>query len=110
MTTEFWKVDDTAQSDLLDIHRVRHVIEPEANLFTSGETVDRNQIYNFDEDVDQINDVSVAQVALHQRWQTKRGGPGEWRSVDFFTFNGEANFFANKPFARVNKPKDFRCV
>ena len=108
LTTAFWKVDDSANSDLFDIHRVRHVIEPEVNLFTSGQTVDRGDLFIYDEPIDPINDVSAAQLALRQRWQTKRGGPGRWRSVDFFSLNIEANFFANQPTDAQLAPTNFR--
>ena len=43
ISTAFWKVDDSVESDLFDLHRLRHVIEPEVNLFTSAETVHREQ-------------------------------------------------------------------
>src|SRR5207302_10354433 len=97
VNTAFWKVDDTAQSDLFDIHRLRHVIEPELNLFTSSQTHDQNDFFIYDEDVDAINDVTAVQLAVHQRWQTKRGGAGQFRSVDFLTLNVEGNFFFNQP-------------
>ncbi|MCC6424111.1 MAG: LPS assembly protein LptD [Phycisphaerales bacterium] len=108
MTTAFWAVDDSAQSDLLDIHRIRHVVEPELHLFTSAQTTDRNKVFIYDEDVDKVVDVSAIQLALHQRWQTKRGGPGKWRSVDFLTLNIEANYFANQPPDRELAPTAFR--
>ncbi|MDB5319450.1 MAG: hypothetical protein JWN40_1081 [Phycisphaerales bacterium] len=108
MTTAFWKVDDSAKSEIFDIHRLRHVVEPEVNLFTSAQTLSRDHFYQYDEQVDEINDISAVQIALHQRWQTKRGGPGRWRSVDFFTLNVEANFFANKPPDDPLGPNSFR--
>ncbi len=107
-TTAFWKVDDSAQSDLLDIHRLRHVIEPELNLFTSGTTVERSDVFVFDEPTDAISDISAMQLALHQRWQTKRGGPGRWRSVDWITWNLQANLFANQPPDALLEPLGFR--
>ena len=36
ITTTFWHVDDSIDSDLFDLHRIRHVIQPEVNLFTSA--------------------------------------------------------------------------
>jgi lipopolysaccharide assembly outer membrane protein LptD (OstA) len=97
VNTSFWKIDDQASSELFDIHRIRHVIEPEVSLFTSAGNVDRNELFLYDQGVDEINDISAAQIALHQRWQTKRGGPGQWRSVDFFTLNVSATFYSNQP-------------
>jgi lipopolysaccharide assembly outer membrane protein LptD (OstA) len=108
MTTAFWKVDDSAHSDLLDIHRLRHVIEPEVNLFTSAQTLDRSHLFWYDEQIDEITDITAVQIALRQRWQTKRGGAGRWRSVDVFTLNVEANFFNNPPPDDELAPVQFR--
>ena len=107
-TTAFWKVDDTIQNDLLDIHRVRHVIEPELNVFTAATTKDQGTVFVFDEPTDRVNDVSAMQLALRQRWQTNRGGPGAWRSVNFLTLNVEANLFNNQPADTLRRPVDFR--
>jgi hypothetical protein len=47
-------------------------------------------------------------VALHQRWQTKRGGAARFRGVDFFTLNVEGNFFFNQPSDTILTPTGFR--
>jgi hypothetical protein len=108
LATTFWKVDDSAYSRLFDINRVRHVIEPEVNLFAAAETVDPGQLFIYDEPIDAISDFQAAQFALRQRWQTKRGAPGRQRSVDFFTFDIEANLFANQPPPNQLAPVGFR--
>lgn len=108
VTTAFWQANDTISSRLFDVQRVRHVIEPGLNVFTSGVSTDRDEVYIYDEQVDAINDVSAAQVSLMQRWQTKRGGPGRWRSVDFVTLNVEGNFYSNQPDEDILNPTDFR--
>jgi hypothetical protein len=108
LNTTFWSVDDTVYSKMFDINRVRHVIEPEVNLYASAQTLDRNELFIYDEPIDAISDFQAAQVALHQRWQTKRGGPGRQRSVDFFTFDVEGNFFANQPPSNELEPVGFR--
>lgn len=107
-STAFWKVDDYASSEFWDIHRVRHVIEPEAHLFVSGQTVDQQDLLIYDQGTDAINDVSAVQLAMHQRWQTKRGGPADWRSVDFFTWNSDVTLYGNQPNAAVLDPASFR--
>jgi hypothetical protein len=109
-STEFWKVDDSAESELFDIHRIRHVLEPEVELMTAGETVNRDKLYIFDEGTDALNDASVAEIGLHQRWETKRGGPGQYRSVDFFTWNVEGDFYLDRPRQTdpIQNPDDFR--
>jgi hypothetical protein len=106
--TAFWKVDDAARSSLWDINRLRHVIEPELNVFTSAQTHDRNSLFIYDEPIDAINDVTAFQVGLRQRWQTKRGGAGRFRSVDFFTLNVEGDFFLNQPDDDTLAPTGFR--
>ncbi len=108
INTAFWRVDDSAHSELLDINRIRHIIEPEVTLFTSGSTVPRQNIYDYDEGIDKLNDVSGAQLALHQTWQTKRGGAGQFRNVDFLTFNIEANLFTHQPDKALLNPTGFR--
>jgi LPS transport system D len=108
LTTTFWKVDDSAESDLFDIHRLRHVIEPELDLFTSAQNIDQNRLFIYDPTVDAVNDVQAVQLALRQRWQTKRGGPGRWRSVDLFTFDVYADLYANQPATQFRDPADFR--
>ena len=108
LTTAFWKVNNAAKSDLFDIHRIRHVIEPQIHLYTSVQSEERSDLFIYDEQIDAINDISAAQIALRQRWQTKRGGAGRWRSVDFFTLNIEGNFFANQPSDDELNPVAFR--
>ena len=60
----FGAVDDTAHSTLFDINRIRHVVEPEVNLFASAENVDRDDLFIYDQDVDAINDISGGQLGL----------------------------------------------
>ena len=97
INTSFWKIDDAAESDFFDVHRVRHVVEPELNLFASAASIERNDVYIYDETIDGINDVSAVSFFVRQRWQTKRGAPGLFRSVDFLTLNLGVIGFANKP-------------
>src|SRR5206468_11582042 len=40
----------------------------------------------------------------------KRGGPGEWRSVDVFTLNVDVDYFANKPPKAALNPYNFRGI
>ncbi|HEV8377511.1 MAG TPA: LPS assembly protein LptD, partial [Tepidisphaeraceae bacterium] len=108
ITTAFWKVDDTVHSDLFDLQRLRHVIEPVVNFYAGAQSQDRADIYIYDEPIDAVSGITVAQVAINQRWQTKRGGPGRWRSVDVFTLNTEANFFINQPPESELDPENFR--
>ena len=107
VNTAFWKVDEDVRSRMFDLHRMRHVVEPEVQAYTSGTTVDRGEVFIYDEPIDGIHDVSAVQVALRQRWQTERGAPGRRRSVDVFALNVEGNFFANEPEDEI-PPVNFR--
>ena len=107
-TTDFWKVDNAVQSELFDLNRMRHVIEPEINLYTSGTTEDRDKLFIYDENVDGIADISAADFELHQRWETYRGAPGKQSSVDFFTLNVSADAYTNPPTDAALLPTKFR--
>jgi hypothetical protein len=105
--TQFWRVYDDVNSEFFDIHRIRHIVEPEFNMFVVGSDKSRNDLQPFDEamrDVEQISDSSAYMVALHQRWQTKRGGPGHWRDVDYLTLNVSYQQFWNKPSDNSSSP------
>jgi hypothetical protein len=108
VNTQFWQINNRARSELFDINRTRHIIEPEVHAFTSAANVDPNELWIYDEQVDNVHDISAVQFALRQRWQTKRGGPGRQRSVDFLKFNVEANFFGNQPSDPELAPLGFR--
>ncbi len=108
LTTSYWKVDDTVRSEVFDLNRLRHVIEPTLNLYAAAQSSDPTDLYVYDEPIDNIRDISAMQWALYQRWQTKRGGPGAWRSVDVFTLNLEWNYFFNQPPEVEMNPIDAR--
>lgn len=108
VTTAFWKVEDGVESRMFDLHRLRHVIEPEVHVYAAAQSEDRSDLLIYDEPVDAITDTSAIQIAVNQRWQTKRGGPGQWRSVDFLTINIQGSFFMNQPPDRELAPTDFR--
>lgn len=110
LLTTFWRVNDTIRWPLLDINRLRHIVEPEVHLFASAQSVERNDVFIYEERYDAINDVAALQLALRQRWQTKRGGPGRWRNVDVLSLNVEANFFANRPDEAQRMPVGFRSL
>jgi hypothetical protein len=93
---EFWKVYSDIDSTFWDVHQIRHVIEPQFNVFATGATQSRNDLQPFDRDVEGISRASGTSLALDQKWQTKRGGPGHWRNVDWLTLNVQWNNFWDK--------------
>ena len=80
--TEFSKTDNEARSRLLGINRVRHIVEPTVTLWHGATSVDQSELPVYDESVESLAEGSAVRFGLNQTWQTQRGGPGRWRSVD----------------------------
>ncbi|MCK6456248.1 MAG: LPS assembly protein LptD [Phycisphaerae bacterium] len=89
------RVYDNVESELLDLHRLRYIAKPDVGLWLAGSNVDSNELPPFDQSVETIDDFGGVTLGLRQRWQTKRGGPGRWRTVDWITWDVEAGFFSN---------------
>lgn len=72
-----------------NINRLRHIITPEANFemvpFMSGDPEDLIQ----HDEVETVDKVHSALLAARQRFQTKRGKPGQERTVDYITLDME---------------------
>jgi hypothetical protein len=92
MATTVQRVSDEIYSRALDVSRVRHLIRPSVTAFYAGTNVDQDELPVFDESVESIADGSVLRLGLDQTWQTKRGGPGRWYSVDWITLDTELVF------------------
>lgn len=89
LATTLSRVDDSIESRTFDLHRVRHVIEPGITLWHAGTTIDSVNLPIYDEEVESLVEGSMVRVGIDQKWQTQRGGPGRWRSVDVFTLRAE---------------------
>jgi len=88
-STTLTRVDDSVDSRLFDLHRLRHIIEPSASVWHAGSNIDSADLPVYDDDVESLLETTGVRVALDQTWQTKRGGPGRWYSVDVFKLNTE---------------------
>ena len=98
-TTRFWgsagveasttlvKVNDAVDSRVFDLHRMRHIIEPSVSVWHSDSNVDSADLPVYDDGVESLFEGTAARFALDQTWQTKRGGPGRWHSVDVFSLD-----------------------
>jgi len=82
-STEFTRTFKQVGSDLLDVHELRHIIEPHADLFWHGSTIDPGDLPVFDPEVEGLSEGGGVRVGMTNTLQTKRGGPGRWRSVDW---------------------------
>jgi len=79
----------------LDVHRMRHVIEPGIDLSYADATVSSDDYPVYDTNVEDIREGGTVRVGVRNTLQTQRGGPGRWRTVDWvvvntdFVFTGE---------------------
>jgi hypothetical protein len=95
--TQFWRLYENVVSEMLDVHGVRHVLRPEATAWASGSNRPSRELHPFDDGIETIDDFYGSSMALRQKWQTKRGGPGNWTIVDWIVFDVELNLFGNAP-------------
>jgi len=86
ISTTIQNVNNRAQSRLFDVHRIRHIIEPAVTAWTSYTSVEESDIPVYDLDVEGVGSTEAVEFSLRNTWQTQRGGPGMWRSVDFLVF------------------------
>jgi lipopolysaccharide assembly outer membrane protein LptD (OstA) len=92
VSTQFQRVHNHVENRALDLHRLRHVIEPYLTLWHGDSNMYQFDFPVYDEEVESIADGSAVQFGLRNTWQTQRGGPGQWRSVDVFTLDTSVVF------------------
>lgn len=88
--TQFSRSDPDVQIPLLNVHGLRHVLEPYADVFAMGATADPEAYPVYDAQVEQITEGLGSAVGLRNTWQTRRGGPGRWRTVDWIVWDNAA--------------------
>ncbi|MFI4873046.1 MAG: LPS assembly protein LptD [Phycisphaerales bacterium JB061] len=99
VATTIQRIASDFYSRALDVNRVRHLVRPSATVFYAGSNVDQDELPVFDEDVESLADGAVMRLGLDQTWQTKRGGPGRWYSVDWITLDTELVFASDDAIA-----------
>lgn len=70
------------KSALLNLNRLRHVVIPHVRSETFSASGDGSEEFIQMDEVDAIDDRNQLSAGIRQRFQTKRGGPGKWRTVD----------------------------
>ncbi len=93
--TSFSRVYDEIESELFDIHRIRHIISPDFAAWWGHSNTRSELITPFDYGVETIDDFYGVTAGLRQKWQTKRGPAGARRTVDVLTLNLEVGFFGD---------------
>ncbi|MEK6702713.1 MAG: hypothetical protein AABZ53_10650 [Planctomycetota bacterium] len=83
--TTIQHIDDSVDSRLWDLHRIRHVIEPSVTVMQSGTNIHRVELPVYDEGVESLAEGGMIRFGADQTWQTERGArPGKWHNVDVF--------------------------
>jgi len=85
--TEFSRAFDDVVCPVLDVNRLRHVLEPGIDLSVAGSTIDPEDIPIYDADVEGLHEGYTVRLGLRNTLQTQRGGAGRWRSVDWLTLD-----------------------
>ncbi len=96
-----WKVFDDIQSRVLDLYRLRHVAKSEATFWFNDSNEVSRELTPFTHGVEDVDPFDGFTYKLRNLWQTQRGGPGRWRSVDWLTFDLTFGFFSDPPKNRL---------
>jgi hypothetical protein len=94
-TTAMYRVYDDVHSALLDISRLRHIVQPHVTVWNAHSNVRSDRITPFDEGIENIDPFYGTALGVRQVWQTKRGAGDQARTVDLLTVNIEAGFFGD---------------
>ncbi len=95
VSTSITRVNNNFDSRFFDLHRVRHIVEPNVTVWSSGANRDQETLPVYDDRVESLATGSAVRFGVDQTWQTMRGAPGRYRSVDFlkvsqhFTFSSQ---------------------
>jgi len=79
----FMSLDNGVQSRLLDLNRIRHILEPYATVWYGWDSNDPGALPIYDQAIEGATEGTALQLGLKQTLQTQRGGAGAWRSVDW---------------------------
>jgi hypothetical protein len=91
-STEIERIDDSVESQFFDLHRIRHIITPSATVWWAGSTIRQESLPVYDDTVEALDTGAAVRAGVSNVWQTQRGGPGQWRSVDVFKLNTDFTF------------------
>ncbi|MFP4143944.1 MAG: LPS assembly protein LptD [Phycisphaeraceae bacterium] len=95
--TSVSKTYGDAEIDLLDVNGLRHIVEPSVDVFAMSATLGADDLPVYDSPVEGIAEGTGVRLGLRNTLQTRRGGPGRWRTVDWLTLDSELVLYADEP-------------
>lgn len=95
--TSIQRVYNDVDSRALDIHRLRHIIEPNGAVWFADTTIEQNDLPVYDNDVESLADGFATRLGVRNTLQTMRGGEGRWRSVNWLTIDTDFVFSEHTP-------------
>lgn len=81
--TTFMQVHNNIQSELFDLDRLRHIVNPYVHLWAGADTINAAGLPIYDQEVEAISPGAAVRAGVRQTFQTKRGGAGRRQSVDW---------------------------
>ncbi len=87
-STEFTSKYNSVRSSFLDLNRLHHIIQPNAMLWYGWNSTSVLDMPVYDQEIEAVSGAAVAQAGITTKLQTMRGGPGNWKSVDWVVLNG----------------------
>ncbi len=106
-STQLQRVYNDVDSELLDLHRLRHVIEPYATIWNAESNIDPMTLQQYDGIVDNLSVGTAMWVGVRNRLQTYRGGPGRWYEIDWLTIDTAFIFANDGATQRYDNPQFF---
>jgi len=85
--TQFSRVYRNVENHLFDLHQLRHIVEPRLDVSMVHATANPEDFPLFDPDVEGITEGTTIRVGVRNTLQTKRGGPGRQRNVDWLVID-----------------------
>ncbi|MBT4523924.1 MAG: hypothetical protein HOC21_03265 [Phycisphaerae bacterium] len=106
-TTQFNRIYNTIDNDLLDLHRLRHVIEPYVTVWNGESDIDTATIQQYDARVDNLSTGTAVWFGVKNKLQTWRGGPGRWYQIDWLTIDTALLLASDDATQRYDNPQFF---
>ncbi len=107
VNTVLQRVFNDVSSDLFDLHRLRHLIEPYFVAWYSGSNYDDLEIPIYDPLFDNLSTGGLVRFGLRNTLQTQRGGPGRWYDVDWLTVDASLVLSTDSEESRFPTPQYF---